>query len=181
MVLVIALGLGFVPSMMQQARAMAYVDTAVTTHRSYLSGNLPLEIRTASPEKVTEWFAGKLPFHFQLPASPMQPNGTTPYQLSGARLVNFDGSYAALVTYRMRDEKISLLVASNKAAVSAGGEEVSFSGLIFHHSRRAGFTVTTWSNHGLTYALVSSVHVPAQQSCLVCHQNMADKDKFGQP
>jgi hypothetical protein len=38
--------------------------------------------------------------------------------------------------------------------------------------------VITWSTHGITYALVSSIHGSAQHSCLVCHQNIADQSVF---
>jgi len=100
--------------------------------------------------------------------------------MSGARLVNYRGSYAALVTYHMKAEKISLLVVSDKMALASGGDVVRFHELAFHHCKRDGFNVTTWSNHGLTYALVSSLRGSAQQSCLVCHQDMADKNDFSQ-
>jgi anti-sigma factor RsiW len=180
-VLVIAVGLAFVPGLVEQARATAFVEAAVESHRSYLNGNLPLEIRTDSPGEVTTWFADKVPFHFRLPASQVVPDDGTPaYRLTGARLVNYKGSYAALVTYEMQHQKISLLVASNKSAISAGGDQVRSSGLIFHYRSNGKFKVITWSNHGLTYALVSSLPGSAQQSCLVCHQNMADHNTFRQ-
>jgi hypothetical protein len=49
---------------------------------------------------------------------------------------------------------------------------------VFHYFSREKFKVITWSNHGLSYALVSSLSASARQSCLVCHQNMADRDVF---
>jgi anti-sigma factor RsiW len=178
-VLVMAVGLAFVPGLVEQARATAFVEAAVASHRSYLNGNLPLEIRSDSPEEVSAWFADKVPFHFRLPASQVVPDDGTPaYRLTGARLVNYKRSYAALVTYEMQQEKISLLVASDKSAVSAGGDQVRSSGLIFHYRNNGSLKVITWSNHGLTYALVSSPPGSAQQSCLVCHQTMADHNTF---
>lgn len=178
MALVFALGIVFIPTITSHARAATYIDTALTTHRSYLDGKLPLEIQSDSPEAVTAWFAGKVPFDFHLPASQSLPNGQPIYQQVGARLVNYRGSYAALVTYAMKNEQISLLVASNKSATAVGGEEIRSGGLTFHYHTKAGFNVITWSTRGLTYALVSSLHSSARQSCLVCHQNMADRDEF---
>jgi len=174
----LVLAIIFVPSFVQRARATAFIDAAVATHRSYLDGNLPLEIQTASPSVVTEWFTGKVPFHFRLPASQEGQRGEKPYRLMGARLINYKGDYAALTTYEMQGEKISLLVASVKSAVAAGGEEIQSGGLIFHYYRENGFKVITWSNHGLTYALVSLLSGSARQSCLVCHQDMADHENF---
>jgi hypothetical protein len=177
--LVILLAIALVPTIAWHVRAATYVDTALTTHRSYLDGKLPLEVQSDSPEIVTAWFAGKVPFDFRLPTSQSSPNGQAAYRQVGARLVSYRGSYAALVTYAMRKEQISLLVASDKSAPAWGGEEVRSGGLIFHYQTKAGFNVITWSTHGLTYALVSSLHSSASHSCLVCHQNMADKNEFG--
>jgi anti-sigma factor RsiW len=97
------------------------------------------------------------------------------YRLTGATLVNYKGSPAALVTYERQNDKITLLVDSNKSAVVAGGDEVRFGKLTFHYHNDSGFRVITWTDHGLSYALVSSVSGPARTSCLVCHQNMADR------
>jgi hypothetical protein len=50
--------------------------------------------------------------------------------------------------------------------------------LIFHFRTENGFKVITWSTHGLSYALVSNVSGSARESCLVCHQDMADRLNF---
>lgn len=171
----------FIPPMVQRARANAFVETAAATHRSYLEGDLPMEIHTSSPSAVTAWFAGKVPFHFQLPESQLPRNGQQFYQLNGSRLVNFRGAYAALATYEMRGDKISLLVVSDNSARAEGGEAVQSGSLTFHYHTVGDFKVITWSNHGLTYALVSSLPGSPGQSCLVCHQNMADHLKFSHP
>lgn len=168
----------FLPPIVQRVRANAFVEAAVATHRSYLEGNLPMEIHSSSPAAVTSWFAGKVPFHFQLPESQQTGSGQQIYRLVGSRLIDFKGSYAALTTYEMQEQKISLLVISDKSARAEGGEEVQSGRLTFHDHNIGGFKVTTWSNHGLTYALVSSLPGSARQSCLVCHQNMADHLRF---
>ena len=176
--LVILVALLFIPPAVQRARADAFVEAAAATHRSYLEGQLPMEIHTSSPTAVTAWFTGKVPFPFRLPDSQQPANGQQAYRLVGSRLINFRGSYAALTTYEMQDQKISLLVVSDKSARAEGGEEVQSGRLIFHDRTVGDFKVITWSNHGLTYALVSSLPGSAQQSCLVCHQDMADRLKF---
>ena len=178
MTLVLVLGLVFIPGAVERVRATNYVEAATEIHRSYLDGALPLQCRSHSPEVVTAWFAGKTPFHFQLPASQFVPNGKAVYWLTGARLVSYKGSPAALVAYETPSEKISLLVASSKSAIVAGGEEVRSGGLIFHYRSGANSEVITWTNHGLAYALVSPLTGSPQHSCLVCHQNMADQNLF---
>jgi mycothiol system anti-sigma-R factor len=171
----------FIPPMVQRVRANAFVETAAATHRSYLEGNLPMEIQTSSPADVTAWFAGKVPFHFQLPESQQPASGHQIYRLMGSRLVNFKGTYAALTTYEMKEQKVSLLVVSDKSARAEGGEEVQSGRLRFHNHTVGNFKVITWSNHGLTYALVSGLPGSASESCLVCHQNMADHLKYSHP
>jgi anti-sigma factor RsiW len=175
---VLALCLAFVPGILRHAQAASYVDTAVATHRNHLSGNLAFGVRSNSPATVTAWFAGKVPFDFRLPAAESVPEKNPAYRLTGATLVNFKGSPAALVTYERQNDKISLLVDSSKSAAVAGGDELRFGKLTFHYRDHAGFRVITWTNHGLSYALVSSVSGPARASCLVCHQNMADSNNF---
>jgi anti-sigma factor RsiW len=173
---VTAMLLAFVPNAVRQVRAADYVETAVTTHRSYLDGNLALGIRSDSPEQVSSWFTGKVPFQFRLPQS--TPGSIPTYQLAGASLVSYRGSPAAMVVYEKHNERISLLVASSQSAVVAGGEEVRSGALTFHYRTDQGFKVVTWSNHGLTYALVSSVPGSTRESCMVCHQSMADHQSF---
>jgi mycothiol system anti-sigma-R factor len=175
---VAAVLLAFVPNFMRQVRAANYVETAVATHRSYLGGNLPLQLRSNSPEQVTAWFSGRVPFPFRLPKAEVAPGSLPAYQLIGATLLKYRGNPAALVTYQKQNEKISLIVASADSAVVAGGEEIRSANLIFHYHTNAGFNVVTWTNHGLSYALVSSVSGPARQSCMVCHQSMADHHDF---
>jgi anti-sigma factor RsiW len=57
-----AMLLAFVPNAVRQVRA-------ADSHRSYLDGNLALGIRSDSPEQVSSWFTGKVPFQFRLPQS----------------------------------------------------------------------------------------------------------------
>jgi anti-sigma factor RsiW len=168
-----------ISSVVREVRASEYVDAALSTHRDYLSGHLPLQIRTNSPDAVTGWLAGKVPFPLQLPDSQGQSGSKPTYRLLGASLVAYKGSQAGLVTYEApQSDSISLLVASSNYAVVAGGVEVHSGDLVFHHRVDQGFQVITWSNHGLAYALVSRAAGSANGSCLVCHQSMTDRDSF---
>lgn len=178
MVLVICLGLAFVPGIIQRVRAASYVDMAVATHRSFVDGSLPLEVQSDSPAEVAAWFTGKVPFKFRLPVSGEASGQKGLYTLIGGRLVSYKNGYAALVSYRMQAQTISLLITSDKFAGAAGGEVVRSGGITFHHNQRASLNIITWSNHGLTYALVSSLPGSGRQPCLVCHENMADSQQF---
>jgi mycothiol system anti-sigma-R factor len=177
-ILVVAAILPLVPTILRQSSADSYIEAAVAAHCSYLNGNLPLEIQSESPRAVTSWFAGKVPFNFRLPSATKESEHEQAYRLTGGRLVQYRGEYVALVAYQLQQQKISLLVTSSRSIVAAGGQEVASSGIVFHYRKQASFNVITWSNHGLTYALVSSMPGSGRQSCLVCHQNMGDGAHF---
>jgi hypothetical protein len=158
------------------ARANTFVDMAVQTHCLQLAGHLPLEVRTNSPSEMSAWFANKVPFQFRLPMYQDTAGQEQRYELTGGRLVDFKGSHAAYVAYRMQAQVISLVVTSASSFAAAGGEKTVSKGLTFHAHRREEFQVVTWSVHNLTYALVSGVNLPAKQSCRVCHANAKDID-----
>ena len=149
--LAIALCLMAVPNIAQNVRAASYLEAALTNHDRYLHGELGPGIRTKSPEAVTTWFADKLPFQFRLPGSQAALQANPTYELAGASLVQYRGIPAAMVVYEAPSGTISLLVESSKAAVVAGGDE--------SHNR-------------------ASIASSAQESCMVCHQSMADHGQF---
>jgi len=142
---------------------------AVDTHQRYVRGQLPLEIQGHEPEAISRWFADKVPFNLRLPNYPELPNQPKPYELQGARLIGFKQDYAAYVSYRLRQRPISLLVTSETIAQPAGGEEIDWHRLRFHFDAIDGWKVLTWSDNGLTYALVSDFEERGQASCIVCH------------
>jgi len=175
---VLALCLVIVPDTVRHVQAGGYVEAAVETHRNFLNGSLPSGLQSNSPEAVTAWFAGRVPFTFRLPVAESVSRENPAYRLTGAALVNYKGSPAALVMYETQNDKITLLVDSDSSAVVADGDEVRSGKLTFHYHNESNFRVITWTNHGLSYALVSSVSGPPRASCLVCHQNMADRRDF---
>jgi anti-sigma factor (TIGR02949 family) len=169
----------FIPGAARRVSAASYEATAVASHRRYISGTLPLQIQSGSPEAVAAWFAGKVPFVLRLPLSQADLGGKAAYHLTGAALVDYKNSRAALITYETTGkDKISLLIASCKSAEVAGGEEVRSGGLVFHYHNQGDLKVITWSTHGLAYALVSAISGSAKGSCLVCHENMTDHQAF---
>lgn len=149
---------------------------AVDTHLRHLRGQLPLEIATDSPEQISAWFAGKVSFRLKLPDYQGSSGQEKLYSLEGARLVGFKKDYAASVAYQMRSRLITLVVTSTSVAVPSGGEEIISKGMTFHYDSINGQKVITWSDRGLTYALVSDLEERGQQSCLVCHAGTKDRD-----
>jgi anti-sigma factor RsiW len=149
---------------------------AADTHLRHTRGQLPLEIETSGPEQISEWFANKVGFSVKLPNYQDSSGQEKLYKLEGARLVGYRADYAAYVAYQMRNRPISLVITSDAIAQPSGGEEIKAKGLTFHYDAIQGLKVITWSDRGLTYALVSDLDERGQESCVVCHQGAKDQD-----
>lgn len=149
---------------------------AADTHLRHIRGQLPLEMETASPEAISSWFMNKVNFSVKLPNYQESSGQEKLYELEGARLVGYQNDYAAYVAYQMKERPISLVITSASVARPSGGEEITARGLTFHYNAIDGLKVLTWSDRGLTYALVSDFEERGQQSCIVCHQGTKDQD-----
>jgi hypothetical protein len=149
---------------------------AAETHLRRIRGQLPLEMVSDNPQQVSEWFANKVNFGVKLPNYQESSGQEKLYTLEGARLTGYKDDYAAYVAYKMNSRPISLVITSDAVAVPSGGEEIASRGLKFHYDAIQGFKVITWSDRGLTYALVSDLDERGQQSCIVCHQGTKDRD-----
>ena len=154
----------------------AFALMAVESHLRHIRGQLPLEIQSSNPQDISTWFANKVNFNVKLPSYQESSGQEKLYTLEGARLVGYEKDYAAYVAYRMKDQPISLVITSDSVARPSGGEQIASRGLRFHFNAIDGLKVITWSDRGLTYALVSDLEERGQQSCIVCHQGTKDQD-----
>jgi anti-sigma factor RsiW len=149
---------------------------AADTHLRHMRGQLPLEMETADPRQISSWFVNKVKFSVKLPNYQESSGQEKLYTLEGARLVGYQNDYAAYVAYQMGHRPISLVITSESVARPSGGEEIPARDLMFHYNAIDGLKVLTWSDRGLTYALVSDLDERGQQSCIVCHEGTKDKD-----
>jgi anti-sigma factor RsiW len=149
---------------------------AADTHLRHTRGQLPLEVVSDSGDKLSAWFVNKVSFEVKLPHYQDSSGQEKLYRLEGARLVSYKDDYAAYVAYEMKLRPISLVITSETLAEATGGEEIKARGLTFHYNAIDGLKVLTWSDRGLTYALVSDLDERGQQSCVVCHQGAKDRD-----
>jgi len=156
--------------------ACGFALMAAETHLRHMRGQLPLEIESQNPQQISSWFVNKVNFSVKLPNYQESSGQEKLYVLEGARLVNFDKDYAAYVAYQMKERPISLVITSASGVEPTGGEEIAAGGLKFHYNAIDGLKVLTWSDRGLTYALVSDLEERGQQSCIVCHQGTKDQD-----
>lgn len=157
-------------------RPSQFALMAAETHLRITRNQLPLETKSANPQEISDWFTNKVDFSVQLPNYQESSGQDKLYTLEGARLVNFQNDYAAYVAYRMKTRPISLVITSDSVAKPSGGEEIASKGLLFHYNAIDGLKVITWSDRGLTYALVSDLEERGQRSCIVCHEGTKDRD-----
>ena len=149
---------------------------AADVHLRRTRGQLPLEIESERPQDISQWFTNKVRFSVKLPNYQESSGQEKLYTLEGARLVGFQNDYAAYVAYQMKSRPISLVITSDSVAHPSGGEEIQAKGLLFHYNAIDGLKVLTWSDRGLTYALVSDLDERGQDSCIVCHEGTKDRD-----
>lgn len=154
----------------------SFALVAAENHLRHARGQLPLEVVSDDPGQISDWFSNKVKFSVRLPNYQESSGQDKVYVLEGARLIGYDDDYAAFVAYRMGRNPISLVITSEQVARSSGGEEITAKGLVFHYNVIQGLKVITWSDRGLTYALVSDLAERGQQSCAVCHQGTKDQD-----
>lgn len=154
----------------------SFAMMAAETHLRHLRGQLPLEMETGNPQEISSWFAGKVDFRVQLPNYQESSGQEKLYTLEGARLVGYQNDLAAYVAYRMKERPITLVITSGSLATPSGGEVIASKGLRFHYNAIDGLKVITWSDRGLTYALVSDLEDHEQNPCIVCHEGTKDQD-----
>lgn len=160
----------------QKQRMSEFRSLAVETHLKRLNHQLPLEVISSSPETVSEWFNGKVNFRLELPSYPEGSGHLKKYSLEGARLVDFNGESGAGVSYRMEGQLITLVVLPSSQVTPVGGDEIISGKLTFHLLDDRGFHVISWTDHGLTYALVSNLAERGERSCMVCHHQNAEQN-----
>ena len=153
-----------------------YAEFAVRTHVRHAQRKLALDVQSNSQQALNEWLRQHSQFAVALPASAEVPGEKRPFRLEGASLVQVGGQRADFVAYDTESGPASLMIAPYSVAVASGGAEARFRKVTFHYRIVDGFKVVTWSQHGLTYALVSSEGTATQKSCMVCHSAMRDRD-----
>jgi hypothetical protein len=150
---------------------------AANTYRQQTQGILALDVHAESQQQLNEWFKAKSQLPVVLPSPSSMPPGDEEPRVEGARLLPMnDRQTAAYVAYEMRTGPVGLMVTPDSVAVASGGSVANFKTVSFHYNMVQGYKVVTWSIHGLTYGLVSREGNHTQQSCMVCHSAMRDRD-----
>jgi len=110
-------------------------------HVATLASSNPVDVVSTDRHTVKPWFAGKIPFTFNLPE--LQDS---PFTLLGAKVSYLNQSPGAELIYRVRQHQISVFIFQERAAGNIQANEAVQSAL--------SFNVRSWSHNGLTYFVI---------------------------
>ena len=174
----ILIGFLLFPLVRNRMRANSFIDVAISQDQNLSAHLMPLDVQSDSPKEVSTWFANRVAFPFRLPSAGIASDEHAKYTLAGGRLVNFKGENAALIDFRIAEKRISLLIASDKAAKAEGGSVTISGGVVLHRKQRKEQNVVTWDNKGLTYALIFPSTLSHPGKCMACHQSSATETQL---
>ncbi len=111
-------------------------------HVSTLASANPVDVISTDRHTVKPWFAGKLPFTFNLPD--LQDS---PFKLVGGRVAYVEHRPGAQLLFEVRKHQLSVFIFQDHATVpfSTG----------FANARLLAFNIETWTEAGLRYAVIS--------------------------
>jgi anti-sigma factor RsiW len=140
-VLLVAISLGaFWTSHLQRERQLGEL---ADLHVATLASANPIDVVSTDRHTVKPWFAGKLPFTFNLPE--LQ---SSPFQLVGGRVAYFEQSPGAQLLFQVRKHQISVFIFSERSLAT----RMNSANLVEH---KLDFTIQTWSQNGLRYFVIS--------------------------
>lgn len=129
----------------QQEVGRAELAELADLHVTTLASASPVDVVSTDRHTVKPWFAGKIPFTFNLP----ELTGTA-FTLLGGRIAYLDQAPGAQLLFQVRQHRISVFIFQNRGAVSRAHLDDS-------SGRQLSFNVQTWSEGGLRYFVISDV------------------------
>lgn len=141
-----------------------FVINAINDYKSYLRGELPMEIQSSQIEEVTEWFKNKVNFN---PIVPSFHNKNV--KLIGGRLTSFQRERVAFLIYELNGYIISLSVTAEQKIDTQAAKKNTFKDIDFYLFHLDGYNAILWNHLGLSYSLVSNLPEEGRKACIVCH------------
>lgn len=123
-------------------RSAAFSEMA-DLHVNALASANPVDVVSTDRHTVKPWFAGKIPFSFNVP----EFNGSD-FSLLGGRVVYFHQEPGAQLIVAMHQHKISVLIFQESDELSR-----AFAGFA-DTTHRNSFTMETWQSQGLRFVVI---------------------------
>ena len=117
------------------------ISELVDQHVAVLASANPVDVVSTDRHTVKPWFAGKIPFTFNLP----ELQGS-PFVLVGGRVSYLSQSPGAELIFRVRQHQISVFIFQDQLPGSPRTNESVRTAL--------SFQVRTWSHNGLQYFVI---------------------------
>jgi len=113
-------------------------------HVATLASANPVDVVSTDRHTVKPWFAGKIPFTFNLPE--LQDS---PFTLVGGKVSYLNQSPGAELIFRVRQHQISVFIFQEQAMGNTRPEDAVQTAL--------SFNVRSWSHNGLRYFVIGDV------------------------
>jgi anti-sigma factor RsiW len=126
---------------LRQAERNRVLSELADLHVATLASANPVDVVSTDRHTVKPWFAGKLPFTFNLPE--LQ---NSPFTLIGGRVVYFGQNPGAQLLFQVRKHNLSVFILPKDPGMPGAG---------IIRARTLNFNVETWSESGLWYAVIS--------------------------
>jgi len=135
------IGTLFIMQNRDRTRAQHLMSELTDLHVATLASANPVDVISTDRHTVKPWFAGKIPFTFNLP----ELEGT-PFVLVGGRISYLNQSPGAELIFRVRQHQISVFIFQERAVGPTTVTETAQTAL--------SFNTRSWSHNGLSYFVI---------------------------
>jgi len=115
-------------------------------HVAAMASSTPVDVISTDRHTVKPWFAGKIPFTFNLPE--LQ---NSDFSLLGGRVTYLDQAPGAHLIYLVRKHRISVLIFQERPGQGVAGDKLRAESSA---AKAYSFTTETWSQDGLRYFVI---------------------------
>ncbi len=129
----------------ERRRERQLISELADLHVATLASANPVDVISTDRHTVKPWFAGRIPFTFNLPE--LQDS---PFTLVGGRVSYLHQSPGAELIYRVRQHQISVFIFQEKDLKDVPGVDSALSSL--------SFQVRSWTHNGLRYFVIGDAN-----------------------
>ena len=140
-VLLMLAGIAILREGSRQERNNQIISELADLHVSTLASSTPVDVVSTDRHTVKPWFAGKIPFTFDLP----ELQGT-PFELVGGRVSYLEQSPGAELIFRVRKHQISVFIFQERAIPGRFPNVGPIDARSFH--------LGTWTRNDLRYFVI---------------------------
>lgn len=140
-VLLLLAGIAILREGSRQERNSRIISELIDLHVSTLASSTPVDVVSTDRHTVKPWFAGKIPFTFDLP----ELQGS-PFELVGGRVSYLEQSPGAELIFRVRKHQLSVFIFQERAVPSRFPSMGPAEARSFH--------LETWTHNNLRYFVI---------------------------